>query len=311
MTLLRLTMLVVLAGGCARGPEPGDGPSPREMGAGADLQSAREALLAADAAASAATEARGYLDGFTAALASDAVYLADAADPVRGADAIRAWLAASRYAGAKASWRPIRGGVSADGSGGYTFGEGRITFAGDSTGWIRYLAYWKKQDGAWKIAAYLPLSTTGPSELPPPSLAERAGGGARPADAVAALEAVLQADRDFAALSVARNPGHAFTTYAAEDAALVARGGVIYGRSAISEAFGGPGTLEWTPLYGGVAGSGDLGWSVGESVFTLPATDGGQPRRIYNKYLSIWRREPGGEWRFVADGGNARPAPAR
>ena len=27
------------------------------------------------------------------------------------------------------------------------------------------------------------------------------------------------------------------------------------------------------------------------------------------KYLTIWRRQPGGEVRFLTDGGNARPSP--
>ena len=31
---------------------------------------------------------------------------------------------------------------------------------------------------------------------------------------------------------------------------------------------------------------------------------------FYTKYLTIWRRMSDGQWRFVADLGNSRPAPA-
>jgi len=31
---------------------------------------------------------------------------------------------------------------------------------------------------------------------------------------------------------------------------------------------------------------------------------------FYSKYLTIWQKQNTGEWRFVADEGNSRPAPA-
>ena len=31
----------------------------------------------------------------------------------------------------------------------------------------------------------------------------------------------------------------------------------------------------------------------------------------FGKYLTIWRKQPGGEWRFVVDGGNLSPTPNR
>jgi ketosteroid isomerase-like protein len=50
-----------------------------------------------------------------------------------------------------------------------------------------------------------------------------------------------------------------------------------------------------------IAPSGDLGCTVGEAqIATL---------KRYSKYLTIWRRQADGSWKFVADGGNARPAP--
>jgi len=31
--------------------------------------------------------------------------------------------------------------------------------------------------------------------------------------------------------------------------------------------------------------------------------------RFYSKYLTVWARQPDGEWKFILDGGNASPAP--
>ncbi|MGH2669664.1 MAG: hypothetical protein ACRDH5_11225, partial [bacterium] len=59
--------------------------------------------------------------------------------------------------------------------------------------------------------------------------------------------------------------------------------------------------LDWKPLAAEIAGSGDLGCTVGEASV--------QPGRSYSKYLTIWRRHRDGSWKFVMDGGNARPAP--
>jgi hypothetical protein len=62
-------------------------------------------------------------------------------------------------------------------------------------------------------------------------------------------------------------------------------------------------TLDWAPLLGRAAASGDLGYTVGAAVHRIE----GKPT-TYTKYLTIWIRRPDGSWRFVLDGGNARPA---
>ncbi len=64
--------------------------------------------------------------------------------------------------------------------------------------------------------------------------------------------------------------------------------------------------LEWTPQYAQVSERGDMGWTWGRSVSTR--ADG---TRRPGRYVTIWRRNFDGEWRFVADIGNQDPpAPA-
>ena len=60
---------------------------------------------------------------------------------------------------------------------------------------------------------------------------------------------------------------------------------------------------DWHPVLAGASASGELGFTVGEAEIRPE----GAPVN-YSKYLTIWRRQPGGEVRFLTDGGNARPA---
>lgn len=56
--------------------------------------------------------------------------------------------------------------------------------------------------------------------------------------------------------------------------------------------------IRWQPLRAEVAASGDLGytWGVAESA---PAKDG--PFKPYGIYVTIWKRQADGKWKFVYD----------
>jgi ketosteroid isomerase-like protein len=77
------------------------------------------------------------------------------------------------------------------------------------------------------------------------------------------------------------------------------------GREAIGAAFDrfpAGAVLEWRPVAADIAKSGDLGCTVGEATI--------RSLNQYSKYLTIWKRQADKRWKFVADGGNLRPAPA-
>jgi ketosteroid isomerase-like protein len=104
--------------------------------------------------------------------------------------------------------------------------------------------------------------------------------------------------------------GVAFGRYAADDAQIFSGPGeFISGPHAISESFGPPtekNTLVWHPVHGEVASSGDLGFTVGNAVFTGVREDGAKIER-FSKYLTVWKKQRDGTWRYVVDGGSARP----
>lgn len=264
-----------------------------------DRAAARASLRTADAAHSAAVEARGMVDGLPAAFAADVYFLRDGADLLHGLEAVRADLPGSPLAGARMSWTTLRADVSADGTRGYTFGGGTYTAPDGARHFSRTLAFWRNEGGTWKVAAFL-LN-------PAPEAAHPAPDGFfrdEPVRGAARVDEVMQADRDFAAQAAVDGPAAAFRDWMAPDGAMLS--GPIYGPDALYALMnGGRGRLEWGPVTGDVAGSGDLGFTIG--IATRTSETGAHN---YSKYLSIWRRQPGGAWRYVVDAGTARPAPA-
>jgi ketosteroid isomerase-like protein len=67
--------------------------------------------------------------------------------------------------------------------------------------------------------------------------------------------------------------------------------------------------LTWAPLQVDVAASGDLGYTWGRYEFRSPGADG--PERVGGGfYLTIWKRQPDGSWKFAIDTGSPdRPKP--
>ena len=116
----------------------------------------------------------------------------------------------------------------------------------------------------------------------------------------ALIEDVLAQERAFAKDTVRRGMREAFLTYIADDGVLFAPGPVS-GKKHLSAAELGPGTLTWAPAFAGMAVSGDLAFTVGPYVWT----DG--KVRSAGQYLTIWRKDSEGRWRFALDRGTGGP----
>ena len=59
-------------------------------------------------------------------------------------------------------------------------------------------------------------------------------------------------------------------------------------------------TLEWKPENGAVAESGELGYTYGVYALKPSVKD----TIIYGTYVSIWKKQSDGSWKFVLDSGN-------
>lgn len=127
------------------------------------------------------------------------------------------------------------------------------------------------------------------------------------------VDEVLATDRAFAAMAQAKGARAAFTEYADAEAIMFRPGvGPVKGRESIGRVFEEPAaaTPAWAPEAAEVAASGDLAYSWGWYVWT-PVADGplaGKPPAT-GYYVSIWKKQDDGRWKWVVDLGV--PAPPR
>lgn len=127
----------------------------------------------------------------------------------------------------------------------------------------------------------------------------------RPAGNADALS-LAAAETAFAAHSVRTDMREAFLAYFAEDGAWVDAGWKP-ARPALAAWTAAPAiVLDWRPVHTEVAASGELGLSTGPWKRT-PKGKPAEPR--YGQYVSVWRREPGGDWKVAADLGISNPQP--
>ena len=281
---------------------------------------ARDSLIALDAARGDIVGRQGYGTAAASWLDSGVVFLRAGAPIVYGRSGALALLGDKGQERSTFQWRPLGGGVSRDGSGGYTYGIATVaTPNGESPPTVRsdrYIAFWRRgRDGNWRVIAYadiggpsLPASATVPSAELPPMVALARG---RRADAV---RQVRQADSAFALAADLQGTGFAFAQFVAPQGVVFSGSEIVIGTDAVRALFDeqqrAGGTLNWRPVYADAAESGDLGFTIGEYVFTGRGTTGTVVQR-FGKYLTIWKKQPDGEWRFVVDGGNTSPTPNR
>jgi len=318
---LTATMLAACASSVARPSDraagsPSAAPRAPSTARPATLDARLSALLAADRAHAAAS-ASSLVAGFPASLAADAVFLYPGRPIAQGRDATAALLRSlPNAAGRTMTWRPVLGGVSADGTRGYTVGYGErggIPAGSVEASHVKYIAFWKKDDaGRWQVAAWAlgggapGAPDTAPAACSSSDVGVASAASAPGGEAVAAAtrDAVRRADSSFAALAARAGAAEAFGTYVADGGASLGGGAELTcGRDAVRRSFASvaPGALVWEPRFADGAASGDLGFTVGV------ATIRGELTSHYSKYLTVWRKQPDGEWRFVADGGNPMP----
>lgn len=271
-------------------------------------QQAVDELLAADRAFSAAGASKGnVIDALTPMFTADVIMPEPGGKFGHGVDDAVAYLKTNPdNTTAKAAWTPIRGGISADGTQGFTFGFMTLTKPDGSTVPLKYMSYWVKTAGGWKVAVYkrsrrpngdVSMSLM-PASLPEKLVAPKPG-------AVAAAEAeVRAAEKAFSDESQTMGLGPAFAKFGAADA--VNMGGepeYTVGNDKIAAFVGGasptaPSPLRWAADEKVIAASsGDLGISIGIIHRNAPLPDGSNPA---NAFFTIWRKT-NGVWKYVAE----------
>ena len=68
--------------------------------------------------------------------------------------------------------------------------------------------------------------------------------------------------------------------------------------------------MTWEPTKVEVAGSGDLGYSIGRYQHKMQGRDG-KPMLDHGKYVTVWKKQPDGSWKAIVDAFNSDlPVPA-
>lgn len=276
----------------------------------------RDSLLASDVERTATVRARGAVAGSVEWLRSDVVYLRAGAPALRGVDAARALIADTADVPPAVAWQPLGGDLSADHRAGYTYGVAARALGTDSVSVERYIAFWKRDAGGapWRIAAYVEVASAFRTTIHQASAALPQSFTTDPRDQTArtrGLLALMAADSTFSDLADRIGVGTAFAGTVAPEGAVFAGTELVVGPKAVRDYYASRDAamgLAWHPIYADIAGSSDLGFTIGQYISTGRGPSGAAVQ-TFGKYMTVWQRQPDGSWKFVVDGGNPNPPP--
>jgi len=275
-------------------------------------QAAVDGLLAADRAFSAASAKTDVVAGLSAMFADSVVMPGADGQFAKGREAVvNALRANPDNARSRIEWVPVRGGVSADGQHGFTVGSMTLHRPDTTSVPMKYLAYWVKGPGGWRVAAYKRVrAATGQSAIDqmPPALPDRlVPPSSDPAAMARFTDSLDQAERAFSRDAQRIGIGAAFAQYGSADAINLGRPtepGFVVGSESIGQmvAAGSPpggSAVSWGPDQVIVASSGDLGVTIGIIRLNTPPA-AGEPAAF--PFFTVWRRpNVNAPWRYIAE----------
>src|SRR6185295_806157 len=122
---------------------------------------------------------------------------------------------------------------------------------------------------------------------------------------------LLQVDREW---SKTTKDVEKFVSFIAPDGSVYPQGmPVVTGTAAVRKTFTGlssaPGfALQWSPAKADVSAAGDIGYTTGTYQMTMNDA-AGSPSTERGKYVTIWKKQTGGEWKVTDDIFNADSTP--
>jgi ketosteroid isomerase-like protein len=276
-------------------------------------QQAVEELLAADRGFATAADGKDVVAALSAMFAPDVVMPAPPGQFARGAEAaIQALRANPDNLTSRVTWAPVRGGISADGHHGFTFGYMTITKPDGTTAAAKYLGYWVKRPEGWRLAVFKRSRAEKAAESPaamPPSLPAAIVPASQDAASIKVhADSLDAAERAFSNEAQKIGIGPAFVKYGSNDAVNMGppnQPQFIVGSEAIGRSVGagypaGSPGVSWAPDSVIVASSGDLGVTIGFIRPNAPSQDPNAPSAF--PFFTIWRRAgPSAQWRYIAE----------
>ena len=110
---------------------------------------------------------------------------------------------------------------------------------------------------------------------------------------------VVNAEKSFAAYSVAHGTKNAFLKFLDSGGVVFDKGKAVNGIEAWSRKEKSTGVLNWHPVFAGIAKSGDLGFTTGPWTFQPKTVNDSVVAR--GQYATLWKKSKTGEWKFIVD----------
>jgi ketosteroid isomerase-like protein len=280
--------------------------------AGTTPQQVTTSLLDADRDFSRAARSRPMRDALGAMFTDGVLMPAPRGEILAGKSRVLGAFATSPDTAARLSWTPVRVGVSADGQHGFTVGFLVATRPDGTRAQFKYLTYWVREKGAWRVAAWrrrpmemVAMDTTMLPPLLPAAIVAPTGDRQFIA---AHRRSLIAAENGFSAEAQRIGVGAAFAVMGTTESLNVGApndGRFTRGADNIAKGVAGggaldaPSTITWGADTALVASSGDLGITFG--VIRPKTPPPGAPA-TGSSFFTIWRRaSPQAPWRYVAE----------
>jgi ketosteroid isomerase-like protein len=276
-------------------------PVPAAVAVASSANAGVEELLAADRQWSQAAAGADLVSGICAMFDAAVVLPLPGGDFARTREEAAAALAANpANKGARASWSPVRAGVSGDGRHGFSFGYMTLQAADKSVRHAKYLAYWVKRPDGWRVAAYKRVPSPQAGGTPPMAPLVPRPLPAHP-DQAALKASLIAAEQGFSDEAQRVGLHRAFESNGRADAMNMGReAAFVIGAEAIGASMPADpvSPVHWSAEDALVAGSGDLGVTWGK--IRPHKVEEGQPAEI--PFFTIWYRpDPSQPWKYVAE----------
>jgi len=121
------------------------------------------------------------------------------------------------------------------------------------------------------------------------------------------LQKIYETEKAFEQAAAKEGLNQSFVEFSAPDGICFFPGYPVNCREYFKSQPASPAFLTWNPTFIDISSNGALGYSIGNSVFRPKGKDGADA--IFGQYLSIWQRQPDGNYRTVLDTGISHAKP--
>jgi|GEM_PF-906671 len=283
------------------------------------LEKEKKILLEKDREISMASVEKGILKAFYSFMTNYSILLPENGHPVYGKEACRKLIDQVEMKGweGKLKWEPTFANVSKARDLGYTHGRfERPTTDDKGKEKITYGYYgtiWKKQPNAeWKVVVSQGLILLKDlNQVPIDKKIDLSN-----VDDI--TKQVVNTEVAFSNESVENGIPEAFYRFIDDDGIALSAAGPPRTKETFAKMIAAAkkkkknddrkSKLEWEPIYSHVSKSKDMAYNYGPYEYTITKAKG-ITQCFYGYFVTVWKRQLDGSWKFVFDGGNQSPPP--